>query len=136
MSFWQTAIFIPLAILITVLIFAIPGYFLGIHPALLFCGFLLIGGLFQFVLSSYQAIPQELLKHRVELELIEKMNAAANTEFFKEQVSKFRVKILPSDEIWYWESPEESWRSKRGRAGYVIVRQGKATRHYIITGMN
>lgn len=48
----------------------------------------------------------------------------------------FKSKMRKGDEIWYWSTPEWTWKRLAGRCGYVIVRNGKPTRHSILTGMN
>jgi hypothetical protein len=41
----------------------------------------------------------------------------------------------PGDEVWYWSTPPASWERKAGRAGFVIVRNGKFVFN-ILTLMN
>jgi hypothetical protein len=136
MHWWQALILFSFMTTLLVFVFESLPYFLRIPALLAYYGFLLILLILQFPLLNYWNISKKLLKHKVEREEIEKILAAAVSDNFKIELRTFRDKILLDDEIWYWESPEESWHSMRGRAGYVIVRHGKATKHYIITGMN
>jgi MFS family permease len=48
----------------------------------------------------------------------------------------FKSKIKPGDEIWFWSTPQWTWDSLVGRCGYVIVRNDRPTRHFMLTGMN
>jgi hypothetical protein len=50
--------------------------------------------------------------------------------------NKFWSKVREGDEIWLWSTPKWTWKMLTGREGYVIVRDGKPTRHMIVTGMN
>ena len=135
MRWWQVIILIPLMITLNFFVSQSLGYFLQM-PGWFSNFILLILFIPQYFILKDNFFSQKLLKHPVEQAEIEKLLANAVSANFKIEVRAFRDKLLHSDKIWYWESPEESWRSMRGCAGYVIVRQGKATRHYIITKMN
>lgn len=51
--------------------------------------------------------------------------------FCHEQWVQFRTKIEEGDELWLFESPEETWKQLAGRAGYAILRNGEPIAHYI-----
>lgn len=38
---------------------------------------------------------------------------------------KLKSKMQPDDELWYFRSPEHTWRMMAGREGYAIVRNGE-----------
>lgn len=48
----------------------------------------------------------------------------------------FWSKVREGDEIWLWRTPDWTWKMLTGREGCVIVRNGRPTRHIIVTGMN
>jgi hypothetical protein len=54
----------------------------------------------------------------------------------QEEWNKLKAKLQPGDEIWFWRTHPWTWRMLAGRCGYMIVRRGRTTRHWIITGMN
>ena len=41
--------------------------------------------------------------------------------------------LEPGQELWYFESPQETWNSLCGRAGYAIVEAGKIVDTHITT---
>ena len=46
-----------------------------------------------------------------------------------------KARMLPGDEVWYFESGPESWRQLAGREGYALVRDGDVI-EALVTGMN
>jgi hypothetical protein len=43
--------------------------------------------------------------------------------------------MVEGDELWIWRTSPESRKQRRGRSGYVIVRDGEPIEHFIITVM-
>lgn len=48
----------------------------------------------------------------------------------------FKSHYKEGDEIWLWRTSPRTWEMLVGREGYVIVRNGKVTKHSILVGMN
>jgi hypothetical protein len=55
---------------------------------------------------------------------------------FTPEWEAFKAEMVEGDELWIWRTPPESWKQRRGRGGYAIVRNGEPTEHFIVTVMN
>jgi hypothetical protein len=55
---------------------------------------------------------------------------------FAPEWEAFKAEMVEGDELWMWGTPPESWEHLCGRGGYVIVRDGEPTEHFIVTVMN
>jgi len=47
-------------------------------------------------------------------------------EITKDDIDRFKDQMLEGDEIWRFSSGSSSWQNLAGRAGYALVRDGKA----------
>ncbi len=61
--------------------------------------------------------------------------AAKPFGFQHQKWEEFKAGMLPSDELWTFSSPADSWRDLAGRAGIALVRNGVPIRT-IVTVMN
>ena len=64
-------------------------------------------------------VSKEWLKNKVPLKEMDSK--------FKESIIWIRLRnlLFEGDEIWYFDSPRETWHKFAGRRGYAIVRDGK-----------
>lgn len=78
-------------------------------------------------LSSREISPTNgMLVHLVKIEEIEQQYGADNLAW-----NKLKQKLQKGDQIWLWAAFGYSWMALGGRYGYVIVRDGQATEHFI-----
>lgn len=68
--------------------------------------------------------------------LVERVEKNELKENSGEDIEEFLKNLKSGDEIWYWSTERWKWKMLMGRCGYVIVRDGRPTRHLIVTGMN
>ena len=66
------------------------------------------------------------LRARANVEEIDEL-IASSPEKFRERCgwNEIRANLKPGDEIWHYESPQETWDKLRGRAGICVRRDGK-----------
>jgi hypothetical protein len=55
--------------------------------------------------------------------------------FNHQRWADFKARMQPDDELYFFNSPAESWRNLAGRTGYVLVRDGEVADE-LVTMMN
>ncbi len=82
-------------------------------------------------------VPYDWLFGAVDMDEIERdwLNKPGPYGVPKQEWEKLKLLMKDGDEIRAFSSPEDSWRHLAGRAGYALVREGKAI-DGVITLMN
>ncbi|HYF66409.1 MAG TPA: hypothetical protein VD886_26510 [Herpetosiphonaceae bacterium] len=76
------------------------------------------------------------LNRSVAARLTEQVEPATIAAATKGALAELKPHLRPGDEIWCWETPKWTWDALMGRGGYVIVRDGKPTKHSVMVWMN
>lgn len=86
----------------------------------------------------FGGMSKSMLVNKVDLEEMETEHMHDGIPFgqMEYEWKSFKSKIKEGDEIWFWSTSPRMWKVLVGRCGYVIVRNGRPTRHSIVTGMN
>ena len=80
------------------------------------------------------------LTRKVSVEEVEAQHMHAGVPFGpgrrNQRWNELKSEMHEGDELWEFSTPEWTWLELHGRAGLVVVRNGKPTRHILITRMN
>jgi hypothetical protein len=68
-------------------------------------------------------IPKAWLHKQVSVTEVE--DDIKNSELFVSRWNHLKAGLQPGDEVWSFVSPADTWKHLTGRAGYVIVREGR-----------
>jgi hypothetical protein len=93
-----------------------------------------------YVLWSFffGGMSKSMLVNKVDVEEIEAKHMYDDIPFgqMENEWENFKSKVKEGEEVWFWSTSPWTWKMLVGRCGYVIVRNGRPTRHSIVTGMN
>ena len=94
-----------------------------------------IGYLISNLWNGSKPLPKRWLKHRItRAEFDEKTKFLARSD--DSEYQQFMETLHPTDEIWFFTSPDWTWHKLMGREGYITVRDGKTTYNTLVTMMN
>jgi hypothetical protein len=113
----------------------------------LYCAILLLlGGAVRA--SDDGSIPKEWLQKQITVAEAEALHPGIRDErvrrvpeaakpfgFMNQQWEALKAEMKPGDEIWSFSSPAQTWEDLAGRAGVVLIRDGKVVK-MLVTAMN